>query len=307
MNDTKQSGVINLYKPEGITSHDAVDRIRRVFHTRQAGHTGTLDPMASGVLPILVGSAVKASEFLVCDDKEYRAGLLLGLVTDTEDITGTVLEQSAALPGEARVREAAESFRGGYLQIPPMYSALKVNGKKLYELARGGKTVPRDPRPVEIPQIAVEEKLAEDRYLLKVSCSKGTYIRTLLADIGKKLGCGGVMFSLERLRAGQFTSETSVSLPLLQNAADPAALLLPTEGLFASYPEIRPEPFYQRLLKNGAEMYLSRTALPLLRENAENPEYLGRRFRLYDADGFFALGEVRAFEAGLALKPIKFF
>ena len=200
--DTK-SGIVLLEKEAGMTSHTAVRRLARLFGVEKAGHTGTLDPMATGVLPVLIGRGVKASEYLTEGDKHYIATLRLGLTTDTEDITGTTLRVSDRLPDEAEVLAALQAFRGEILQTPPMYSALKVGGHKLMDLARRGVTVEREPRPITVHRLTAE-KLSESDYRLDVVCSKGTYIRTLCADIGAALGVGGVMASLCRAEAAGF-------------------------------------------------------------------------------------------------------
>lgn len=293
------TGVLILNKPEGMTSHDVVNRVRRIFSTRQVGHTGTLDPMATGVLPILVGSAVKASEYLVSDSKIYRAKMTLGIETDTEDISGKVIATSVFLPTDSEVERAASSFLGDYMQIPPMYSAIKIGGEKLYDKARRGETVEREARAVKVFSISVK-KLSEKEWEVLTSVSKGTYIRTLLTDIGRKLGCGAVMSALERVESGDFTLSMSHTLEELEAADDPSSLLIDTESLFKKLPIVSLSEFYSRLAKNGAEIYLSKINLKGYCE--------GQRLRIADENGaFFALGEVRAFPSGLAVKPIKFF
>ena len=303
---TEPDGVLILDKPEGMTSHDCVAIMRRLFHTRKVGHTGTLDPMATGVLPILLGRAAKAAEYLTAEDKHYIAGLRLGLTTDTEDITGTTLTQSDAIPDEAAVMAAAESFIGGYDQIPPMYSALKVDGQKLYDLARQGITVERKARPIHIPSL-VCTKQDERTYTLDVRCSKGTYIRTLCADIGAKLGCGGVMCSLRRAGSGNFTLERSYTIAALEAMTDEERLacLLPTQSLFADLDVLELPAFYERLADNGQPIHLKR----LYRGKYDESRYsVGQRMTICGENkGFFALGEVTRAEDGYAVKPIKKF
>ncbi len=295
------NGILILNKPAGMTSHDAVNKIRRLYGTRQVGHVGTLDPMATGVLCVLIGRAVKASEYAVLQKKTYRAGLKLGLTTDTEDISGKLLSHTVApLPSKEEVIAASSSFLGEGSQIPPMYSALKRGGEKLCDLARKGVTVEREPRPITVYSLsceAVNEEAGD--YSLTVCCSKGTYIRTLCADIGAKLGCGGVMSSLLRLETGDFSLSQSHTLEELEALSQEArkALLLPLETLFADLPILRLPGFFARLALDGNEIYLSKLGLAF-------PE--GQRLRLYD-DSFFSLGEVRLFEKGLAVKPIKKF
>ena len=293
------SGVLILNKPQGITSHDAVNKLRRIFSTKKVGHTGTLDPMATGVLPILVGNAVKASEYLMSEDKEYIATMVLGIETDTEDTSGMTLKTSDNIPGDEEVIRAVSSFLGDYDQIPPMYSALKVNGEKLYDKARRGEVIERQARRVRVDAIEAK-KISQRIWEIKTSVSKGTYIRTLIADIGKKLGCGGAMGSLLRARSGDFSLLDSYTLEELEKAENPHSLLIPTEELFKKYKKAELSDFYLKLAMNGAEIYLSRAGLTDLEE--------GQRVRMCDSKGvFFALGEVRQFQAGLAVKPIKFF
>ena len=295
MND----GILLLNKPIGITSHDAVNKMRRLFGTRSVGHTGTLDPMASGLLTVLIGNATKASEYAMQHDKKYRAGLRLGITTDTEDISGTVLSESDDIPSEDAVISAAKSFVGDILQTPPMYSALKVGGKKLCDLAREGVTVEREPREIHIYSIAVA-RIDDRNYTLDVSCSKGTYIRTLCADIGSALGCGGTMSSLVRTESGGFSLNDAVTSEQLEamDIAQRQARLLPVESLFATLPCVRLSDFYANLARNGAEIY---------QRKAGTNFSLGEKLRVYDKNGFFALGEVRAYDEGTAIKLIKRF
>lgn len=299
----RYSGVLVLNKPDGFTSHDAVNKIRKLLKTKKVGHTGTLDPMATGVLPILVGNAVKASSFLVTDSKCYRAGIVLGIETDTEDTSGTVLAKKAVSNTDSEVEEAIMSFLGESEQIPPMYSALKVDGKKLCDLARQGITVEREARKIAIDRIWDIEKISDTEWTFSVSCSKGTYIRTLCADIGKKLGCGGAMSSLCRLQSGAFTLENSYTLEELeQYVSDDRVeeIIVETESLFADLSEIRLSEFYSKLAKNGQPIFSSRAKLSL-------PE-INNRLRLYDENGvFFALGEVIDIDGERCAKSIKMF
>lgn len=210
-------GFINVYKEEGQTSHDVVNKIRKIFETRKVGHTGTLDPNATGVLPIAVNNATKVIEYMENDDKTYIAELTLGIITDTEDIWGSILEEKTVSVDKNEIEMAVKSFIGKQKQVPPMYSALKVNGKKLYELAREGKTIERVPRDIEIFNIE-NIKINRNKVSFEVHCSKGTYIRTLCKDIGEKLGCGATMSALKRVQAGKFTIDTAVTLEeLLEN------------------------------------------------------------------------------------------
>ena len=294
-----KSGVVIINKEEGITSHTVVAKTKRIFGAAKAGHTGTLDPMATGVLPVLLERGVKASEFMLTKDKHYKATLALGLTTDTEDITGTVLSESDDIPSEEKVKEAVDSFIGKYLQIPPMYSALKVGGKKLCDLARSGVTIEREPREIEIFSIECE-KISERDYSLDVHCSKGTYIRTLCADIGKKLGCGGTMKTLQRASASGFTLSDSHTLSELE-AMDPEQrerCIFPVEHIFKDKRNVFLPDFFARLARAGQEIYLSKIKESL-------PE--GELVSLSDKEGFFAVGEVKQFDNGMAIKPIRQF
>lgn len=294
------SGVIILNKPAGMTSHDCVNRMRRLFDTKKVGHTGTLDPMATGVLPILIGRAAKAADLLTAENKLYRAGLRLGLVTDTEDITGNIISSSDEIPSEAEVRNICSGFVGEIMQIPPMYSALKVGGQKLVDLARRGVTIEREARPIRIYSIDVKSTDDSREYILTVSCSKGTYIRTLCADIGSKLGCGGCMSSLERLGSGSFSIADSHTLEELDSLemSERLSLLRPVESLFASLTELKLPPFFERLSRNGCEVYLKKI-------RADLP--IGVMVRLCGANGFYALGEVCEYPDGAAVKVVKLF
>lgn len=300
-NHNEPSGVLIVNKPSGMTSHDVVGRIRRLYGTRRVGHTGTLDPLATGVLVVLVGRAAKAAEYLVTDRKTYIAGLALGFTTDTEDITGEVLTECNYIPNTGAVMNACESFVGKIKQIPPMYSALKVGGKKLYELAREGIEIERAARDIEIFSLDTTPTDKNNEYLLRVECSSGTYIRTLCADIGDKLGCGGVMNSLRRTAAGSFDISQAHTLEELEALDINAryAMLSPIEDLFDSLPKVCLPAFYERLCRSGCEIYQSK-----IKTNHE----LGKRVRLCSSDGkFFALGEVRDYESGTAIKAIKTF
>ena len=228
------NGILIIDKPAGWTSHDVVAKLRGILHERRIGHAGTLDPMATGVLPVFVGRATRAVEFAADREKEYLAGLRLGLTTDTQDTTGTVLATHPVDLTRAQVEAALPPFRGEIQQIPPMYSAIKIQGKKLYQLARAGKEVERPPRPVTIHALELLEETGPGEFLLRVRCSKGTYVRTLCHDIGGALGCGGCMSSLRRTMAAGFTLAQAVTLE--QAAEQGEALLLPLDSLFAACP-----------------------------------------------------------------------
>ena len=230
------NGIVIVDKPQGWTSQDVTARLRRVFNTRRIGHGGTLDPMATGVLPVFVGRATRGVEFFEHAEKTYETVLRLGLTTDTEDITGTVLtEQDAFVTGDM-VEAVLEKFRGDIMQIPPMYSALKVNGQKLYDLARKGKEVERQPRPITIHELTLLGMEAEG-IRLRVRCSKGTYIRTLCKDIGEALGCGGCMAELRRVQAGEYTIAESVPLAVLLETENPEQYLRPVDSMFRNFPQ----------------------------------------------------------------------
>ena len=248
MSVQEKSGILLVDKPSGMTSHDVVAIIRRIYKTRQVGHTGTLDPMATGLLVVLVGSAVKASEYLMSDRKSYRAGLRLGITTDTEDISGKILSSADNLPCYSDIGKCIESFRGPVYQIPPMYSALKVGGKKLVDLARKGVEVDREKRLVYIYRLELLGREGED-WLLDVTCSKGTYIRTLCSDIGKSLGCGGTMSFLRRTGCGCFSVDDAVGFPEIGALDDDLKnqLIIPLESAFSSLPVLWLPAFYERL------------------------------------------------------------
>ncbi len=298
---SEPSGLLIINKHLGVTSHDIVWKVRKLFGTKRVGHTGTLDPMASGVLVVLVGRAAKAAEYLVSDEKRYSATLRLGLTTDTEDATGTVLTSTDVLPSTDEVLSTCKKFTGEIFQIPPMYSALKVGGQKLCDLARKGIEIERKARPVTIHSLECTPTETPSDYRLDVRCSSGTYIRTLCADIGASLGCGGVMASLERTETGGFPLDEAHTLSELEAMSEEErlTLLIPTERLFDSLPAVSLPEFFEKLCRGGCEIYQKkiRTDLPL-----------GQRVRLCRADGsFFALGEVRDYEGGSAIKSIKIF
>ena len=232
------NGIIIIDKPVDWTSMDVCAKLRRAFGERRIGHAGTLDPMATGVLPVFVGRATRGVEFADKGDKEYVAGLKLGLVTDTQDTSGQVLQTHPVRVTPQQLEDALAPFRGDILQVPPMYSAIKINGKKLYELARKGRQVERPPRPVTVHTLTVEGQSAPDEFTLRVRCSKGTYVRTLCHDIGAVLGCGGCMSSLRRTMAAGFTLEQAVPLAQLLDEADPAARLMGVDSLFADHPTL---------------------------------------------------------------------
>lgn len=249
------NGIINIYKEKGYTSHDVVAKLRGILKQKKIGHTGTLDPDAEGVLPVCLGSGTKLCDMLTDKDKTYEAVLLLGITTDTQDITGTVLSKREVMASRIDIEEAILSFIGEYNQLPPMYSAIKVNGKKLYELAREGKEIEREKRKVWIHNIQIlniDEKKQEARIL--VDCSKGTYIRTLCHDIGEKLMCGGCMKSLLRTKAGSFTIENSLTLTTVQDMVQQETVtnhIINVEDMFPNYPRIIVKEEDSKLIYNG--------------------------------------------------------
>ena len=297
--DGMKNGIFVLKKEEGMTSQSAVTRVKRLLGADKAGHTGTLDPMATGVLPVLIGRAVKASEYMLSSDKYYRAVLRLGMTTDTEDITGEILTKTDKLPCEDEVLLAISEFVGNIRQIPPMYSALKVGGKKLCDLARSGVTVEREARDITVFSIDAK-KLSDSDYSLDVHCSKGTYIRTLCADIGAAVGTGAVMETLCRTKASVFTLDDAVTIGEIEALSDEerGKLIVPTERVFSDRKKIFLPPFFAKLAHSGLEIYLKK-----INADAE----LSEQIALYDDAGFFALGEVREYEDGKAIKPIKQF
>lgn len=294
-------GVVIVDKHEGVTSHDIVFKIRKLFGTKKVGHTGTLDPMATGVLPVLIGRSAKASEYLLAEDKAYEATIQLGITTDTEDTSGTVLTRCDALPTKEQFFEACNHFVGDIMQIPPMYSALKVNGQKLVDLARKGIEIERQARPIRVfsivPSVLDEEKGV---YKLSVECSKGTYIRTLCADIGAFLGCGASMSALRRTKSGNFTINYAHTIEDIEKMSydERVALLMPTESLFKELDSVTLSDFYARLCRSGCEIYQRKIGASFT---------VGTKVRMCDKNGFFALGEVREYPDGLAIKALKLF
>ncbi|NLZ80667.1 MAG: tRNA pseudouridine(55) synthase TruB [Clostridiales bacterium] len=247
------NGIINVYKEKGYTSHDVVAKLRGILRQKKIGHTGTLDPDAQGVLPVCLGSGTKLSEMLTDKDKTYSATLLLGITTDTQDTSGTIQAKAEVNVNEAEVKDAILSFVGEYNQIPPMYSAIKVNGKKLYELAREGKEINRASRLVKINEIIIEE-LKLPRIKITVSCSKGTYIRTLCHDIGNVLGCGGCMEELLRIKSGRFHLKDSYKLDEIIDLRDKGLLediIISVENIFLDYEKCVVKEEYSKLIYNG--------------------------------------------------------
>ena len=266
------NGIVIVDKPQGWTSQDVTARLRRVFNTRRIGHGGTLDPMATGVLPVFVGRGTRGVEFFEHAEKVYETVLKLGITTDTEDITGTVLTQKNAEITPDMVEAVLPRFRGEIMQVPPMYSALKVDGKKLYELARQGKEVERKPRPITIHELTFLG-MCEDGVRLRVHCSKGTYIRTLCKDIGEALGCGGCMAQLRRVSAGEYTAEQAVPLQELLDTTEPEKYLRTVDTMFRSYPPVTLTANQEKRCRNGNAFSITLEA-GTYRAYAQNGEFL---------------------------------
>ncbi len=285
------NGIFLVDKPQDWTSHDVVAKLRGALHERRIGHSGTLDPLATGLLVVFVGRATRAVEFAEADKKVYIAGLRLGVSTDTQDITGNILRYSDTVPAEAELEAAVRSFKGETEQIPPMYSAIKVNGKKLYELARRGESVERKPRRITVSDIEIIGRTDKD-CLLRIECSKGTYVRTLCSDIGDALGCGACMSSLRRTRAGVFSVDDAHTVADIAAAAETGKageLMLPLDKLF---------PSFERLNVNGDAVKRLKTGNII---SASAPD---GRYRVYSPeDEFLLIGEVK----GGKLKTIKSF
>ena len=266
------NGIVIVDKPQSWTSQDVTARLRRVFQTRRIGHGGTLDPMATGVLPVFVGRGTRGVEFFEHAEKTYETLLKLGITTDTEDIWGSVLTQSPVSVTEEQVEAVLSRFRGEIMQVPPMYSALKVNGQKLCDLARKGQQVQRQPRPITIHQLNLLEQ-GEDTLRLQVRCSKGTYIRTLCKDIGEALGCGGCMQQLRRTSAGEYTIEEAVPLEALLESENPEQFLRPVDSMFRSYPILKLTANQEKRCRNGNSFSLS-VPEGTYRAYSENGEFL---------------------------------
>lgn len=285
-------GIINVYKEPGYTSHDVVARLRGILKQKKIGHTGTLDPAAEGVLPVCLGMGTRLCDMLTDKTKTYEAVMLLGMSTDTQDTTGKVLEektQAALALEESKVREAVLGFQGEYAQIPPMYSALKVDGKKLYELARAGKEVERQTRNVQILDISVQ-KTELPRVWMRVTCSKGTYIRTLCHDIGGLLGCGGCMEHLTRIRVDRFEIQDSLRLDKIERLRDEGRIetcILSVENALGAYPCLYTRAEADCLLHNGNPCFKGQLTPALHRVGAEAEAEDGQMFRMYDSTGQF--------------------
>ena len=287
-------GIVIIDKPEEWTSQDVAAKLRGVFRERRIGHGGTLDPMATGVLPIFVGRATRAVEFFESAEKEYVAGLRLGLETNTQDTTGeTIAERPVSVTVE-QLREVLTTFLGPQQQLPPMYSAVKIGGKKLYELARQGKTVERKPRNIEILELELLEGAGAD-YTIRVRCSKGTYIRTLCHDIGQALGCGGCMSALRRTGAGCYGIDQAVTMEQLLAMEHPEDRLLPVDSLFAHLPAVTVQAGQLKPIYNGAAVKMPRLTNGEYRVYGPDGEFLmvgkAKQGMLYTEKSFFEVKE----------------
>lgn len=298
------SGIINIYKERGFTSHDVVAKARGILRMKRIGHTGTLDPEAEGVLPICVGTATKASEILLNEDKRYVATVTLGVTTTTEDATGEILEEKPVNVTKEQIQAAVESFKGSYMQTPPMYSALKVKGKKLYELAREGIVVERKSRPVTIHECRVTEYLSPSEFVIDVKCSKGTYVRTLCKDIGEILGTGAHMKSLLRTEVGVFNVDNSMTLSQLSQLKEEdniKACLIPTDELFLDLPALHVKASGNKFLYNGNQLKEN-----LIIEEVDISHH--QTVRIYDFENvFIGIYKIKQIESKICFTPEKMF
>lgn len=306
------NGIINIYKEKGYTSHDVVAKMRGILKQKKIGHTGTLDPDAVGVLPVCLGSGTKLCDMLTDKSKEYEARMILGITTDTQDTSGAVLCKQEVSVAEEAVRETILSFIGEYDQIPPMYSAIKINGKKLYELAREGKEVERKARRVLIDDIEILQ--IELPYItMKVNCSKGTYIRTLCHDIGEKLGCGAAMAELKRTRVGQFTLETALKLSDVESLRDAGVLtehITAVDAVFEELISVIIQDKFVRLIENGNSFYPNQIKQAATKEGQPILDWFNRmpqqEVRVYDETNKF-YGIYAYDENAHRFQPVKMF
>lgn len=294
MQQNELCGILLMDKPQGFTSHDVVAKLRGMLHTRRIGHGGTLDPLATGVLPVFVGGATKAADFAAAQDKEYVAGFTLGFETDTQDVTGETLRRSGKTASRDAVAQAAARFVGAQRQVPPMYSAVKVNGQKLYDLARKGREVERPARDIFVREMTLLDfDEASQQGTLRLTVSKGTYVRTLVHDMGAALGTLAAMHSLTRTRAGAYPLADCHTFDEVERAMQDGAaqdLLLPVDGLFAEHPAVQ-------LTDEGAER-IARGAVVFPRQAKGLPETAGALCRVYHGGRFLLLGQVRTLDKG---------
>ena len=300
------NGIINIYKEPGFTSHDVVAKLRGILHTRKIGHTGTLDPMAEGVLPVCVGDATKLCESFTDHDKEYEAGMILGKTYDTLDITGVIQEEREVMSTKEEITDAILSFVGGYDQVPPMYSAKKVDGRKLYDLARSGQVIERRPVFVKIYDIEIVD-ISIPHVTIRVKCGKGTYIRSLIDDIGKVLSCGAAMESLKRTVVGEFTADKAYRLSEIERAVKEGKIsdvIIGPEEIFADLDRVVADPQISKLLRNG-NVLAGETVRKLAHGMSERGKS-GTRVRMYDSEDTF-LGVYEYISAKDTYKPYKMF
>lgn len=287
-------GVLCVNKPEDFTSFDVIAKLRGILRIKRLGHGGTLDPMATGVLPVFVGTATKACDIMPDTDKSYIAGFRLGQTTDTQDITGTVLTESDKPVSLAELEATLPEFTGSIMQLPPMYSAVQVDGKRLYDLARQGIEVERAPRKIEVRSLHIFEYDEEKREgAIEIDCGKGTYIRTIIHDIGERLGCGGIMTSLVRTSSGGFRYNECHTLEEIQRAADEGRaeeLIIPIERVFDSLPKLYLSPVQTRMYSNGVKLDIER--VHGISEKAD-------RYSVYGSDRSFIGTAVTDREAGV--------
>lgn len=299
------NGIINIYKEKGFTSHDVVAIVRKTLNEKKVGHTGTLDPQAEGVLPVCIGKGTKVADYIMAERKSYKSILKLGITTTTEDATGEVVEEKKVIFDENKITEAVNSFKGEYFQVPPMYSAIKVNGKKLYELAREGKEIERKARKITIFDIRIVRFLPPDSIEIEVDCSKGTYIRTLCADIGSKLACGAHMSTLLRTASGEFKLNSAVTISRLKELAQQnlvKEILLPIDTALKQYNKVFIAQKAAKLLYNGCKIY------NYFFESVQRDIILGEKILAYDSNGsFIGIYEAQQDKENdrLCIKPLK--
>jgi len=292
-------GIINILKPPGMTSHDIVSVVRRRLSFKKVGHTGTLDPNAAGVLPICIGQATKVSQFLLDSKKKYRGELTLGIETDTQDSYGSIISQKEVKVTEADIRRAFNASTGEIFQVPPMYSALKVNGQKLYDLAREGIEVERRPRPVTVDSLDILH-IRNNKILFDITCSKGTYVRTICKDIGDALGTGGMMSFLLRTATGSFDLTTAITLDELQHAEDPTALLMPLDYALKHMKRVEVIQRAEKYALNGNSLFLEQIVF-------NDKINIGESVRVYIQDEIIGIAEITADDNTQMLKFSRLF
>lgn len=295
------TGILNVYKPKGITSHNVVSFVRRQLNMKRVGHTGTLDPAAVGVLPVLIGNATKLSDLIMADEKKYTARVVLGVITDTDDTTGEVIEKREVSVTEEQIKESVKSFVGEIEQIPPMYSAIKVEGQKLYQLARKGVEIERKPRKITVYSIDVYDFDGES-FMMDVHCGKGTYIRSLCRDIGESLGCGATMDTLERTMSGIFTKENSYTFEQIEEAVKNgtvAEMIMHPETVLGDFIKIEVNSENQAKIRNGIRLRPAQLGIKEYREN--------QIFRIYAQGELMCLLKVKNCDGQMLLAIEKSF